>query len=120
MSAEPNLEQIKKEWHGTLTAYIKGFLGSLFLTVIAFYIVVYRFLPEQSLIYAIVGLALAQAIVQLFFFLHLGEEAKPRWHSLIFYFMVLVVFIIAFGTLWIITDLNHRVMAHMTKEKSHD
>jgi cytochrome o ubiquinol oxidase subunit IV len=120
MSVEPNLEQIKREWHGSITSYIIGFLGSLLLTAIAFYIAVYRFWTGQPLIYAVVGLALAQAIVQLIFFLHLGEEAKPRWHSLIFYFMVLVVLIIAGGTLWIMTDLKHRVMSDMSKEMPHD
>ena len=32
----------------------------------------------------IVALALLQAIVQLLFFLHVGQEAKPRWETLVF------------------------------------
>lgn len=120
MSSEQNLDQIKKEWHGTLASYLIGFAGSLGLTALAFGVVIYRVWEGQSLAYAVVVLALAQAVVQLIFFLHLGEESKPRWHSFIFYFMVLVILIIALGSLWIMTDLNERVMSNMTMEMPHD
>jgi cytochrome o ubiquinol oxidase operon protein cyoD len=56
--------------------------------------------------------------VQLRFFLHLGQEAKPRWETMIFYFMVLVLLIIALGSLWIMHDLEERVMSNM--EMTHD
>jgi cytochrome o ubiquinol oxidase operon protein cyoD len=29
--------------------------------------------------------------------MHLGQEAKPRWESVVFYFMVLVLLIVALG-----------------------
>jgi len=49
----------------------------------------------------------------LHFFLHVGEEAKPRWEIISFYFMVVVLFIVVLGTLWIMFDLNTRVMSGM-------
>jgi cytochrome o ubiquinol oxidase operon protein cyoD len=58
--------------------------------------------------------ALIQAIVQLRYFLHLGQEAKPRYESLVFYFMAVVLIIITIGSLWIMSDLNARVMSDMT------
>lgn len=120
MSHELSLTEIKKEWHGSLKAYVIGFFVSLILTLISFSLVITKTLSGYHLIYTIVGLALVQAIVQLLFFLHVGQEAKPRWETLVFYFMVLVLFIIAIGTLWIMSDLNDRVMSEMTKEMSHD
>ena len=113
MTTDLSLREIKKEWHGTLKAYVIGFFASLLLTSLSFFIAIVKPFSEQHLIYALVSLAMAQAIVQLLFFLHLGQEAKPRWETLVFYFMVLVLLIIVIGSLWIMYDLNDRVMSSM-------
>lgn len=110
MSDDLSLKETQKEWHGTLKSYLIGFIASLALTGTSFFLVIYRLLPGQTLIYTIVALALVQAIFQLLFFLHVGQEAKPRWETVVFYFMVMVLFIIAIGSLWIMYDLNNRVM----------
>ena len=120
MSSELSLNEIKKEWHGTLKSYVIGFVVSVALTILSFYLVISETMTGHNLIYTIMGLALVQAIVQLHFFLHVGQEDKPRWETLVFYFMVLVLLIVAVGSLWIMYDLNERVMMNMTKEKSHD
>lgn len=121
MHADLSLKECQKEWHGTVKSYVIGFLASLVLTATSFFLVVARALPEQILIYTIVTLALVQAILQLLFFLHLGQEAKPRWETVVFYFMVTILLIIALGSLWIISDLNERMMPEMmTKEMPHD
>lgn len=106
------LNEIKKEWHGTLKNYIIGFILSLVLTCLSFSLVLFKILQGKPLVYTLVILALFQAIVQLLFFLHLGKEEKPRWETVVFYFMVLVLLIIAVGSLWIMQDLNDRVMMH--------
>lgn len=116
MHDELSLKEIQKEWHGTLASYAVGFLCSLVLTAASFLIVISKILTGQSLIYSIIGLALIQAIVQLRFFLHVGQEAKPRWETVVFYFMLLILFIIAIGSLWIMHDLNDRVMSDMKME----
>lgn len=113
MSEDLSLEEIKKEWHGTLKSYIVGFVSCLVLTLTSFFLVLANLIEAALLVYLLVFLALAQAVVQLRFFLHLGQEAKPRWESLTFYFMVLVLLIIALGTLWIMHDLDERTMSHM-------
>lgn len=120
MHDDLSLKEIQKEWHGTLRSYVSGFIASVLLTVIAFFLVITKLFSEQVLIYAITFLALTQAIFQLLFFLHVGQEAKPRWETLLFYFMVTVLLIIALGSLWIMYDLNNRLMAEMTIENSHD
>lgn len=110
MSEDLSLSEIKKEWHGTLKSYVIGFVASLLLTAISFSLVATKILSGHTLIYAIVGLALIQALFQLLFFLHVGQEAKPRWETLIFYFMFMVLLIIALGSIWIMDDLNARMM----------
>lgn len=110
MSSELSLKQIKKEWHGTLKAYIIGFAASLGLTSIAFYLAIAKPFASPHLHYALIGLALVQATVQLLFFLHIGQEAKPRWESVVFWFMLLVLLIVVLGSIWIMFDLNYRMM----------
>lgn len=120
MSHELSLQEIKKEWHGTLTSYTVGFFSSLILTVISFILVAGKFLTGKPLIHTIVALALVQGALQLRFFLHVGQEAKPKWETLVFVFMLLILFIIVIGSLWIMSDLNERVMSDMAREVNHD
>lgn len=106
-----SLREAKKEWHGSLKAYVVGFIGSLMLTAASFLVTIYKPVEGFSLLAGLVALALTQAVFQLLFFLHVGQEAKPRWETMIFFFMVLVLCIIAIGTLWIMFNLNVRVMS---------
>lgn len=120
MSEELSLKEIQKEWHGTLKSYLVGFASSILLTSASFFLAISKLVSGQTFIFTIVALALVQAIIQLVFFLHIGQEAKPRWETLIFSFMVMVLFIIAIGSLWIMYDLDDRVMSGMKMAMSHD
>ena len=112
MSSELNLKEAQKEWHGTPKSYLIGFICSLLLTAASFILAAEKLLPTPILAWTLVVSALAQAVVQLLYFLHLGTEAKPRWELVTFYFMVLVLFIIALGSLWIMHDLDDRLMSY--------
>lgn len=114
MSEERSLKEIQKDWPQTLTLYLTGFVGSLFFTALSFSFAAFRLFSTPILIAVLVFLAIAQAFVQLVFFMHFGKEAKPRWMMLIFYFMALILLIIVLGSLWIIFDLDHRVMPGMS------
>lgn len=113
MNPHLSLKEIKKEWHGSIRSYVIGFVFSLILTLISFSLVATQVISGSFLVYSIIALAIVQAIIQLLFFLHVGKEAKPRWETLVFYFMLLVLFIIVVGSLWIMYDLNDRVMSNM-------
>lgn len=108
-----SLAHIKKEYHGTYRSYVVGFVVSLILTGASFGLVVGKVLEGAALVWALVGLALVQASCQLIYFLHLGQEEAPRWESLLFYFMLLVLLIVVLGTLWIMFDLDNRTMGGM-------
>ncbi len=110
MSDELSLNQIKKEWHGSLKSYLMGFALSFLLTSASFLLVITQPILGQNLILSIMGLALIQAICQLLLFLHLGQEASPRWETGVFYFMLIILLITVVGTLWIMFDLNARMM----------
>lgn len=113
MSSELSLKETQKEWHGSLKSYLIGFAFSVLCTTLSFAIVLSNFFTQLTTIWSITDLAILQAIIQLLFFLHVGQEAKPRWETLLFYFMVLVLVIIVLGSLWIMFDLNYRVMGDM-------
>lgn len=110
---ERSLEEIQRDWPQTLRLYIIGFVGSIVLTVLSFSLVIFKELIGKLLIHALILLALTQAAVQLVFFMHMGKEHKPRWMTIVFGFMVLVILIIVLCTLWIMWDLDRRVMPSM-------
>ena len=94
---------------GSLGLYISGFVLSVGLTLAAYLLVTRRALGYQTLIAVIIGLALIQFLGQMYFFLHLGRETKPRWKLLVLGFMVSVVLILVLGSLWIMHNLNYRM-----------
>ncbi len=100
-------QQPAETGHGSTQSYTIGFISSLILTGAAYLMVVNHLFNGWGLISAIVTLAIAQLLVQLLFFLHLGRESKPRWNLSIFLFMLIVVVILVFGTLWIMKNLQY-------------
>lgn len=112
MENELTLNDEKKLWHGTYISYGIGFFVSLIFTSISFLLVAFNVFEPQILAYTISGFALIQAVVQLIFFLHLGQEGKPHWETFIFLFMLLILLIIVIGSLWVMNDLNERMMMH--------
>lgn len=109
-----------KEAHGTYRSYIIGFVLSIVLTLAAYFLVTEHVLAGWTLIFAIIGLSIVQVLVQLLFFLHLGQEPKPYWNLISFLFMALVVGIIVAGSLWIMYNLDQRVMhAGMDDNQTH-
>ncbi len=117
MDNNPRLDE-PLEWAelGSFRSYLLGFLLSIFLTLAAYVIVVKHLLAGWAVLLAVAGLALGQMVVQFIFFLHLGKEAKPRWNVMVFLFMLLIVGIIVFGSLWIMYHLNYQMM---TPEEMH-
>jgi len=100
---------------GSLRTYVTGFVLSILLTLIAFAFVQrhvstdHEAYSHRFLIVMVVVLALSQLVVQLLYFLHLGNESKPRWNLLVFSFMLTVVIILVFGSLWIMYNLNYHM-----------
>lgn len=90
-------------------SYITGFVLSLILTICAFFSVTNHWWSGKALVTVIIGLAVTQVFVQLFFFLHLGHETKPRWKLGVFLLMILVLGIIVIGSLWIMQNLNYNM-----------
>ncbi len=107
--------EVSTQDKGSFGLYSLGFFLSVVLTLAAYFLVQGYLrsggtaFTRDFLIGAIVGLAVLQFFVQIFFFLHLGRETKPRWKLLVLFFMILVILILVLGSLWIMSNLNYRM-----------
>jgi cytochrome o ubiquinol oxidase operon protein cyoD len=100
---------------GSYASYISGFILSVLLTITAYLAVTHHSGASKGLVALLLALAVIQLAVQLVFFLHLGRESKPRWKSMAFGFMLLVVLIVVLGSLWIMYHLNYHMMMSPTE-----
>lgn len=95
----------------TLGAYFTGFSLCLLFTIIAFTLTGMKTLNEMSLYLLLSGLAILQFIVQSICFLGLNKSQEGRIQLLPYLFMIVIVFILVGGTIWIMNNLNYN-MAH--------
>ena len=102
----------------TLMKYVTGFVLSLLLTLIAYGAVVQQAF-DGWLVMILGVLAIVQMIVQLVYFLHLGDEAKPRYKLLSYGAMAIVLLILVVGSLWIMQNMNYNMM-HMSPQQKND
>jgi cytochrome o ubiquinol oxidase operon protein cyoD len=93
----------------SVTPYVTGFVFAVVLTLLAYAIVVNRWLSGGMLVAAIMTLAVVQLVVQLVFFLHLGRGKSARWNVTAFLFMVLILVIVVAGSLWIMHNLDYNM-----------
>ncbi len=107
------------EQHTSPVNYIVGFVLSIVLTLLAYFAVVNEWFSTRGIVFFIVTLALVQFAVQMLFFLHLGQEKRPRWRLATLGFMVIIVGILVFGSLWIMDNLNYNMM-HMTPSQQEE
>jgi cytochrome o ubiquinol oxidase subunit IV len=101
------------EAQATWKSYILGFVLSIALTLFTYFIVVRHSFPRQTIVITISTFAILQAIVQLILFLHLAQESKPRSKLFMFLLMIAILIIVIAGTLWIMYDLDARMMIKM-------
>jgi len=95
---------------GSLGSYVVGFLLSVALTVAAFALVAEGDLPRSVVVAGIFVAAVVQIVVQLHFFLHLNRSSAMRWNALALLFTLLIMGLFLGGTLWIMHNLDYRMM----------
>jgi cytochrome o ubiquinol oxidase operon protein cyoD len=94
---------------GSMQAYATGFVLSIFLTAIAFWLVMSATLPRRLVLIGIFGAAIMQILVHLHYFLHLDTSSKARWNVLALLLTILIMTLFVGGTLWIMYHLNYRL-----------
>ena len=91
------------EAHGSLKSYVIGFLMSLVLTAIPLIVVLNDLLEGKAAMLVLLGSAVLQFVVQLFYFMHLKEEGKPRYNLMVLILGLFIVLTIVAGSIWIMT-----------------
>lgn len=94
----------------SLGKYITGFLASVALTLAAYLLVTRSSWSSDVVIMVISVLAIVQFLVQMVFFLHVTDESRPRWRLGVMWFMLGIVVILVFGSVWIMNNLDYRMM----------
>ena len=100
----------------TLSLRITGFLGSLVLTLMAYYVIVSPVsfgLMSEGAVTVILLLAVCQAALQVVFFLDITHEKGTRWNFLVFISTMSIIFIIILFSIWIMHHLNYNMMPWM-------
>lgn len=95
------LAHSQDEAHGSIKSYTLGFLFSLVLTVISIAIVTSGGLEGMKKAVVLMVAAVLQLSVQLFFFMHLREEKKPRYNLITFVLALVILLLIVAGSMWI-------------------
>ena len=100
----------KKSAETSVWSYVVGFVLCLFLTTMAYYMVVHKTTSANNLLAVIVGLATVQVLVQVYFFLHLGRGPKPLYNLAFFAGTVAIIAFVVGGSLFIMSHLHYNML----------
>jgi cytochrome o ubiquinol oxidase operon protein cyoD len=96
--------------HGTLRSYLIGFLLSVVLTAIPFWLVMTGALAPGWTAIIIMVLAVVQIAVHAACFLHVDTKAEGGWTLMTFLFTAVIVVLTIGGSVWIMYHTNTNMM----------
>ena len=104
--------------HSTFKGYMTGFVLSVILTAIPFWIVMSGGLHTSGMT-ALVVLAFAavQIVVHMIYFLHMNSKSEGGWTLLALIFTIVLVVITLSGSIWVMYHLNHNMMPSMMEQQ---
>ena len=97
-------------YHATLKGYVIGFVLSVILTAIPFWLVMAKVLPPDATKFIILGFAAVQVVVHMIYFLHLNAKVEGGWTMLSTLFTIIVVVIMLAGSIWVMYHMNANMM----------
>jgi cytochrome o ubiquinol oxidase subunit IV len=97
--------------HATLGGYVLGFVASVILTAIPFWLVMTKVFESSAITTVIIlGLGVVQIFVHMIYFLHMDSKAEAGWSFMGLMFTVILVAITLSGSLWVMFHLNTNTM----------
>jgi len=97
--------------HGSLQGYLIGFVLSVILTAIPFWLVMAHVFKSPTVTaFVVMGFAAVQIVVHMIYFLHMTPEAEGGWNMLALIFTLVLVTIALSGSLWVMYHLNANMM----------
>jgi cytochrome o ubiquinol oxidase subunit IV len=104
--------------HGSRRSYLVGFLLSVVLTAIPFWMVMSGAFDPQVTAITIIAFAVVQIVVHTVCFLHVNTRAEGGWTLMAYMFTAVIVLIVIAGSLWIMYHLNTNMMPMEAMEMS--
>ena len=100
------------EPHGTMRDYAIGFLLSVVLTAVPFWLVMSDDVPwsKQTIAFVIMGFAAVQMVVHMVYFLHMTPKSEDGWTLTSLVFTLILVVITLAGSLWVMYHLDNNMM----------
>lgn len=97
--------------HGSFRGYVTGFVLSVILTAIPFWLVMGGVLGDNRTTgLAIMALAVVQIVVHMVYFLHMSTKSEGGWTILALIFTLTLVIITLIGSVWVMYHLNTNMM----------
>jgi len=97
--------------HSTFKGYAIGFVLSVILTAIPFWLVMAKVFDKPAVTSMVVlAFAAVQIVVHMIYFLHMNTKSEGGWNMLALIFTIMVVVITLSGSLWVMYHLNHNMM----------
>ena len=106
--------------HGSLKSYAIGFVLSVILTAIPFWLVMNKTFDKSSTTaFVILAFAAVQMVVHMVYVLHMNTRVEGGWSMLALVFTLVVVIITLAGSIWVMYHLNTNMMPGMAPDGSH-
>lgn len=109
MSADAHHDDLAPS-HGSRRSYITGFLMSVVLTAIPFYLVMSGVLSNLATSLIVIALAVIQIFVHMIYFLHMDAKSEGGWNLMALIFTVVLVVITLTGSIWVMYHLVNNMM----------
>lgn len=96
---------------GTLRGYLTGFVLSVILTAIPFWLVMGNVLDDKVLTsIVIMGFAAVQIMVHMVYFLHMNTKSEGGWTVISMVFALILVVVTLAGSIWVMYHLDQNMM----------
>jgi len=106
-------------YHATIGGYAVGFVLSVILTAIPFWLVMAKIIPNPTMTaFVVLAIAAVQIVVHMVFFLHMDTKSESGWNMLALIFTVVLVVIMLAGSLWVMKHLNDNMMPMSVQDMS--
>lgn len=109
MSTPKNLSK-EEAYRHDVKGYLTGFVMAVVLTVIPFTMVANGGFSFDTVIGTIVILGLIQVVVHVRYFLHVDFSIDQREQLHLMLFSLLLLFLMAAGTIWVLYNMQTRMM----------
>jgi cytochrome o ubiquinol oxidase subunit IV len=105
--------------HGSRRGYLIGFLLSVVLTALPFWLVMNHVISGSvAAAITVMAVGAVQVVVHMIYFLHMNTRSEGGWNFLALMFTITVVGITLAGSLWVMFHMNTNMMPMSANDMS--